>query len=165
MNAQFTADSIKLQFLDYEEWYGLDDTLPVERRVLVVEDDGSSYSLFEKLILHQDRKTQVDRVTHFDGALDMLTSGSKIDSSLPYSLVIADVFLDGDRTGLEVIDLCRTLFPIMPAIVTSAADRASLKRILPNWPLTSPFLKKPFSPQQFLKKYSSTLHHVRVGYI
>jgi DNA-binding response OmpR family regulator len=99
----------------------------------------------------------VDTYTYGSSLLEKLNSSMVGGSyaSLPYNLVIVDLLLPGDISGLEAIQQIQRAIPHerLPIIIISAGSQGELKQvqgILPSIPL----LRKPFRTQALLQLIS-----------
>ncbi|MEK2689941.1 hypothetical protein [Bdellovibrio sp. GT3] len=74
------------------------DTEP--RRFLIVEDDTGQWPLWESIIRSGFPNARIDWETSEAGAEALLRHSFHTEK--PYDLVISDVFLDGDDTGIDL---------------------------------------------------------------
>ena len=58
-------------------------------------------------------------VTSGEAALELIKRRGEYRSDAPYSLVITDIFLEGELTGFDVWLECQELYPDMPFVITS----------------------------------------------
>ncbi len=79
-------------------------------------------------------------------------------SSFPYDLLIVDLNLPGEPTGVEVIAFVNHLFAphVPPILIASAASIEQLESLHNRFP-TLPIIRKPFAIQAFLQSVSSVL--------
>ena len=77
-------------------------------------------------------------------------------SSFPYDLLIVDLNLPGELSGLEIVNFVYQLFApdVPPVIVASAADIEQLNSLRHRFP-TLPILRKPFAIRTLLQTVSS----------
>lgn len=116
-----------------------------EKRVLVVEDDVTMIPFWSAIFLDIDPSIELEWAENFSSARQKLTSRKYNEN--PYDLVVADVFLSGKKTGLELWDeFCdkqpHTRHPFL--IVSAASDEKIAKQINPDLPKPE-FLKKPLN--------------------
>ena len=115
-------------------------------RILVLED---SLPLQEELVralktlspdLRIDCATSVDEVD-----LNSRSGRFRLDSL--YDLVISDVILSGEMSGIEFWALCEREFPLLKFVLMSGMDRGEYLREIRTYHRKPPrFLQKPFTP-------------------
>ena len=112
------------------------------QKALIVEDDPFSQKYFQK-VLHDRFPDLYTVVTEdYDSALNAILREGKFD------IVILDIYLGGDKDG---IDIYRTLLRLhhKPVIVmTSALEPERYLQLFPRGIQAPPFLKKPFRPDE-----------------
>ena len=114
------------------------------RKVLIIEDDVEIVAVFNKILRSIDPRFYSDWVTSAEQAVGLLEAAARTKNLHPYDLILADVFLDGARTGLDVWRLCKEFFPTVPLVVTSAFPFSTYFEELGKETLRPPFLQKPF---------------------
>ena len=79
-------------------------------------------------------------------------------SSFPYDLLIVDLNLPGEPSGMEIVNFVYQLFApnVPPLIVVSAADIRQLSILHNRFPAL-PIVRKPFAMQTLLQTVSSVL--------
>jgi DNA-binding NtrC family response regulator len=98
-----------------------------------------------------------DYVTSGEAALDLIHRRSYFRGDAPYSLVITDIFLEGEASGLDVWLDCQEKYKTMPFAVTSSLshDRySSFLRGVNNCPV---YLPKPLSVDRFASLFREYL--------
>ena len=113
-----------------------------------MEDDIEMSTLIDRVIKNIDPKINLDWSTNAEEAIIKLKNASKKGIELPYNLIIADVFLDGSKTGIDLWRYSKKEYGKIPFILTSADQKESLflkKNLLNFDPI---FLQKPFSIQE-----------------
>ena len=95
---------------------------------------------------------QVSAFTYGSSLLETIFTGPGTQYSLPYDLVIVDILLPGNMSGLQAIDsLQQTIAPgELPMIIISAAAREELEQVATRLPHI-PLLRKPFKMQTLLQ--------------
>lgn len=112
-------------------------------RVLIVEDDVTMEPLWQHII-----------ETATPGALiDWVTSVEAAPVDRRYDLVIADIFLAGEQTGL---DLWERIGETTPFILMSVITAQRLKTLALNRPLPS-YIQKPLDPSQCIETVRAVL--------
>ncbi len=98
--------------------------------------------------------------THTQGKSLLHTLFERYDtlpsSPLPYDLLIVDLNLSGEPSGLDVITFIYNLLTpeVLPIIVVSAASLEQLKQLRERFP-TLPIIRKPFPLKTLLQTISS----------
>ncbi len=111
-------------------------------KVLVVEDDLDMVEIVEKILKSINPHTEVSWASSAEEAHFRLHSQKIHNWDSPYDLIIADIFLEGDETGLDLFRKCQGLYPDIPFIATSSTsiDKFYSKYGFSKIPL---FLAKP----------------------
>ena len=124
----------------------LDETQTQQSRsVLVVEDDIELSSIMDRILRGIDNKIELDWATSAEDAFNALSAATRSGRKKPYDLIVADVYLEGTRTGIDLWKLCQKQYPMVPFVVTSGADLEKFSAELDSNEAGTPFLKKPFS--------------------
>lgn len=111
----------------------------VRPRVLVVEDDLTLETVWEVVLQKTDRRIVMDWATSVGQATQMIHSAE--DHGTPYSMVISDIFLTGQKTGVDLWQNFRPLFQNR-FILISTMDQIQMIKPLHN--LGDPiYLQKP----------------------
>lgn len=122
-------------------------------KVLIVEDDLALSNLLCEVI----------ETFSPDAEIHMATSGEEAEYHLekeseqgrpPYDLVVADIFLEGDITGLDIWKTCDLNYHETNILVTSSLPIEKFKSYLKNEDSCPPYLPKPFS----LEECMATIH-------
>jgi DNA-binding NtrC family response regulator len=114
------------------------------KSLLLVEDDLSLIQFVDSILTDQYEELEWEYVTSGEKALELIRRRSQNDTA-PYSLVISDIFLEGEITGFDIWLECQQLFPRMPFVITSylSFDRYfSILRGVNNCPV---YLPKPLT--------------------
>ena len=115
------------------------------RSLLVIEDDLSLIQFIDTILDEQKPGLEWEYVTSGEEALELIRRRGKFRGDSPYSLVITDIFLEGDMTGFDVWLDCQQIYPKMPFVITSCLsfDRYfSILRGVNNCPV---YLPKPLT--------------------
>jgi hypothetical protein len=115
------------------------------KSLLVIEDDLSMIQFVDAVIADHFHGLEWEYVTSGEAALELIRRRSAFRGDMPYSLVMTDIFLDGETTGFDVWLECQELYPEMPFVVTShlSFDRYfSIIRGAANCPV---YLPKPLT--------------------
>lgn len=126
------------------------------KSLLVIEDDLSMIQFLDAVLDHLKPGLEWDYVTSGEQAMDLIKRRGNARDGDPYSLVITDIFLEGEMSGLDVWLDSSTLYPRMPFIITSGLsfDRYfSILKGVKNCPV---YLPKPLTVsrcQSVLEEY------------
>jgi DNA-binding NtrC family response regulator len=115
------------------------------KSLLVIEDDLSMIQFIDTVLDEMKPGLEWDYVTSGEKAIDLIRRKGKLKGTNPYSLVITDIFLDGEMTGFDVWLDSIQLYPRMPFVITSCLtfDRYfSILRGMNNCPV---YLPKPLT--------------------
>ena len=115
-------------------------------RVFVVEDDQELSAVIERVLKSISSEIILDWATSAEAAILKLKDAlnQHLDQS-PYDLIVADIFLDGKRTGIDFWHTCQELFPEVPVLVTSALSLDKFFAAVGRQHISPPYLQKPFS--------------------
>jgi CheY-like chemotaxis protein len=108
----------------------------MEKRVLVVEDDTSLMPALARMIESINPEASVEWVTNAEEALHLLRKGLKFGRSHVFDLILSDIVLDGEHSGIDLMEACRQAELKSKVILTSGQR-------VPD--ATLPFLMKPIS--------------------
>jgi len=152
----YTAKEIAMPIEEYATihdlfpWIVYDDD-PIS--ILIVEDDIFMQAQFASLIKATDYEVSIEKVTTAEEA-EQLLDGKNCEH---FDLVIADQFLEGRETGLDLWRFCQKSHPDVRFLLTSGEQLKNfLNEIASNCGIPD-FLSKPFSPKQALEKISRSL--------
>jgi response regulator of citrate/malate metabolism len=111
-------------------------------KVLIVEDDLDMVDIVEKILISINPTTEISWASSAEEAHFRLHSQKIHNWDSPYDLIIADIFLEGEETGLDLFRKCQGLYPDIPFIATSSTsiDKFYSKYGFSKIPL---FLAKP----------------------
>lgn len=115
------------------------------KSLLVIEDDLSLIQFIDTILDDMKPGLEWEYVTSGEEALELIRRRGKFRGDSPYSLVITDIFLEGDTTGFDVWLDCQQMYPKMPFVITSCLsfDRYfSILRGVNNCPI---YLPKPLT--------------------
>lgn len=92
-------------------------------------------------------------LTYTEGAslIETLLSGSEVRRPLAYDLIIVDLLLPGDISGLETIKCIQEVIPPsqLPVIIISAGSQEEIDSVQATLP-DVPVLRKPFNMSTLL---------------
>lgn len=116
-----------------------------EKSVLIIEDDLSTIEFLETVLDHLRPGLNCDYATSAEKAMALIRAKGRVNEDSPYSLVIADIFLDGDMTGFDSWLDCAEEFPDMPFVITSSLSLDRYLAILSGFNNCPTFLPKPLT--------------------
>ncbi len=119
--------------------------LATPTRVLIVEDDMSLTSLLTSVLESMSPNIGIDWATSGEEAEYYLEREEEVYGKCPYDLIIADIFLEGDVTGLDIWKLCDRKYPESNILVTSSLPIEKFVSCLKNEYACPQYLPKPFS--------------------
>lgn len=134
-------------------------TKPVYKRILVVEDDLELTGILEHVFSAIDPNIHTDWVTSAEEAVSLLEDKTRAGEQRPYDLIIADIFLEGSSTGLDLWKLCQEYFSDVPFVVTSALPVDKFFKALGTETISPPFLPKPFLPGECRQLIEGVLNY------
>lgn len=111
-------------------------------RVLIVEDDRALETVLNRVLESISPTLTVDWVTTAEEALTRVREASK--AGRPYDLVIADIFLEGQRTGLEFWQQCQIACPGTAIVIMSSMPIDRFFTSIGTEIISPPYLQKPF---------------------
>lgn len=116
-----------------------------KKSVLIIEDDLSTIEFFENVLDHLRPGLNCDYATSAEKAMALIRANGRVNEDSPYSLVIADIFLEGDMTGFDSWLDCAEEFPDMPFVITSSLSLDRYLAILSGFNSCPTFLPKPLT--------------------
>ena len=119
--------------------------VPALNKVLIVEDDVSLSTLLTRVLEDLAPNVEIDWATSGEEAEAYLRKEGKVFGKKPYDLVIADIFLEGEVTGLDIWKLCDNEYPETNILVTSSLPVERFVSCLKNEFACPPYLPKPFT--------------------
>jgi len=115
-------------------------------RVLLVEDDAQVAELVEAMLV--DLGHEVGMAEHAEAALAVLRAGDPID------LLLTDLIMPGDKSGVELAREAVSLRPGLPVILSSGyTGDVLLAAEDTSWPL----LRKPYGSQQLAQTITDVI--------
>ena len=120
-----------------------ESVLPSQFNALVVDDDPFSQKKFRNYLAKCFQQLNVDLADTYESGLRLLNS-----HRLP-NLIIVDLYLGGQKTGIDLIKSLGKLSSPPSLILTSAARLSTIKDQLPSDLENLKFLHKPFHLEDF----------------
>lgn len=112
-------------------------------RVLIVEDDLDLLTILETVLQSIDPEVELDWATSADNALVQLQDCEKRPPDYRYDLIVADIFLSGEATGIDLWNKCHEVCPEVPVVIMSSLPMHKYLAILGKQAISPPFLAKP----------------------
>src|SRR4051794_30908013 len=112
------------------------------REILIVEDDPACETVLRRTILSIDPRARISCEESAEQAIFELRRDEL--SGKTYDLIIADIFLTGHHTGLELWESCRERFPMTPVLITSGLPIHRFFETIGRNAVAPPYLAKPF---------------------
>lgn len=113
------------------------------KKILVVEDDKNMTVLLGRALLDASNDIEIQWAASLEQAFTHLIQNADINQKVPYDLIIADIFLEGKGTGLDLFKVLSRTHPHIPFLVISSVDPAQVKDTLMGKENVS-YLRKPF---------------------
>lgn len=131
--------------------------LKTPKSLLVIEDDLSMIEYIDAVLEELRQGLEWEYVTSGEAALKLIHRRSFICGDSPYSLVITDIFLEGDTSGLDVWLECQQKYQAMPFAVTSSLSHERYLSILQGTTNCPVYLPKPLSIDRFQHLFNEYL--------
>lgn len=115
------------------------------KSLLVIEDDLSLIQFIDTVLDDMKPGLEWDYVTTGEEAVELIRRRGKLRGQAPYSLVISDIFLEGEMSGFDVWLESMQMYPNMPFVITSSLSFDRYFSILKGVANTPVFLPKPLT--------------------
>lgn len=132
-------------------------TITPPKSLLIIEDDLSLVQFIDSILESLYPKLHWEYVTSGEAALDLLKRRALVYGDRPYSLVLSDIYLEGEVTGLDVFLLCQKVFPEMPFVLTSAVSRERYLSIIEGIARGPEYVPKPLTVRGCQKVFEEYL--------
>lgn len=120
-----------------------------DRKALIVDDDPFSQLFFKKVLSDGFQGLQIFISSDYENALKTLLRVEDFD------VVILDIFLEEEKTGVDLYKLLMKLRHPPVIIMTSALPPSSYFALFPKEMQAPPFLQKPFKPDECISLIES----------
>ena len=114
-------------------------------QALIIEDDISLTNLLTTVLEEIAPNISIDWATSGEEAEHYLEKEGELFGTCPYDLIIADIFLEGNVTGLDIWKLCDRKYPDTNILVNSSLQAEKFMSCLKNEYACPQYLPKPFS--------------------
>ncbi len=126
-------------------------------RALLLEDDIELSTVMEQVLKTLAPNLALDWVTSAEEALSHLKKTLARQATNPYQLIIADIFLEGDSTGIDFWRSCQEILPATPVLLTSALSLDRFFATVGKQSISPPYLQKPFTPTECKQAFETLL--------
>lgn len=127
-------------------------------KILVVEDNISMLLLVQKAIFNVLPNAEVYSAVSLEEAFAILIKNSDINEKKPYDLIIADIFLEGNGTGLDLWRVLCGTYPRIPfLVISSLAEENVLAGIRESEKKNLIYFRKPFLISELQLKIKDVL--------
>jgi len=128
-------------------------------KILVIEDDKTMTVLLGRALLEMNSDIEIHWAASLEQAVKQLIQNTDIEQNLPYDLVIADIFLEGNGTGLDFFKLMNETYPRIPFLVISSLAFDQVMEALDGETESArlTYLRKPFLFNQCKEKVREIL--------
>lgn len=122
--------------------------------IAILEDNPAILDYLKAALTMNGHRVQT--FTHGAALLDVLFPSGQSPVSLPFDLILVDLLLPGDISGLQAIQVIRQTIPHerLPTIIVSASGQKELDHAQVVSPQT-PIIRKPFKIQELLRMINS----------
>lgn len=123
-------------------------------KIAILEDNPAVLDYLSTALKMNGHQVQV--FTHGAPLLEALFSTGQVPSPLPFDLILVDLLLPGDISGLQAIQVIRQAIPQerLPVIIVSASGQKELDSAQAQLPDT-PIIRKPFKIMELLRAIDS----------
>jgi DNA-binding NtrC family response regulator len=112
------------------------------KKIFVVEDDHACETVLRRVIRSIDPQAKIDWLESAEDAFQLMTDEE--NKGKTYDLIIADIFLAGKSTGLDLWRACHELYPLTPMLLTSGLQVDRFLETVGKETVAPPYLPKPF---------------------
>lgn len=114
----------------------------VLKRILIVEDDLCLQNVISRVMHAINRHIALHWVTTAEEALEALKD--RQHSGQPYDLIVSDIFLSGETSGLDLWHKCQSQYANIPILLTSGMPVDQFLKEVGRDEICPPYLPKPF---------------------
>jgi len=116
--------------------------------------------LIQKAIFNVRPKAEIFSAVSLEEAFTILIKNANIEEKNPYELIIADIFLEGNKTGLDLWRVLRGTYPTIPIVVISSPEEEKvMATLLDHEKNDMIYFKKPFMISELQAKVKEVLSH------
>lgn len=117
----YYQNSMNAEFLQYTEYYirALKDF----KKILIIEDDPTSFRILQSFIKTYDEEVKCFYAANEKDAIEII-------HTFHCDLIIADYFIEGDKTGLDICQHMSQEFPEITCTIVSSLKHDQYQEIL-----------------------------------
>lgn len=129
-----------------------------KKKVLIIEDDEDMRSLLEAIVMDVYPHVTIEDSASAEEALCLLQNDPLHGQySSNYDLIIVDIFLQGESTGLDFWKYIQEKFPMTTVLITSALSASRFFTAVGADTISPPYLEKPFQIGEAKQKIEGLL--------
>ncbi len=123
----------------------------MEKRVLVIDDDLYQIPVLDDFIKEINPYAIVDWEYDAARAISRIEMAAQRQDEPMYDLIVSDIVLEGDLTGVDILQYCHRYTPKTRAILISGQNHALLKKKFGKLLNMIDFIEKPLKFSTFQK--------------
>lgn len=123
----------------------------MEKRVLVIDDDLYQIPVLDDFIKELNPYAIVDWEYDAARAISRIEMAAQRQDEPMYDLIVSDIVLEGDLTGVDILQYCHRYTPKTRAILISGQNHALLKKKFGKLLNMIDFIEKPLKFSTFQK--------------
>jgi response regulator of citrate/malate metabolism len=127
------------------------------KKVLIVEDDPCQMALIEELVCDINSDADIDWELSGEKAMARIFEANQSLHERPYDLIISDVMLGGDISGIDLADICKKKKINAQIVLVSAYPKEKLFKTRYHQLPTVSFLQKPLNYSLFKQEIEPLL--------
>lgn len=112
--------------------------------ILLVEDDRFSQSLLTNIIDEHIKNTRVLTTKSYEDAKHVIASDAHV------GLIILDIFLEGEKTGFDLLKWLETSKNAPKILISSVLERGRILQMTKQCPLNLSYINKPAHPEKYV---------------
>lgn len=123
----------------------------MEKRVLVIDDDLYQIPVLDDFIKELNPYAIVDWEYDAARAISRIEMAAERQDEPMYDLIVSDIVLEGELTGVDILQYCHRYTPKTRAILISGQNHALLKKKFGKLLNMIDFIEKPLKFSTFQK--------------
>lgn len=124
-------------------------------RILVVEDDPTFKPIWNYILESADRHSRLTWANSVDAAEEKMQRA--FDQGRGFDLVIADIFLSGNKTGFDLWQEYEAQL-VGRMLMVSSLDRLKMMRLMSGHSNPPPYIRKPLVLEECIETIYEMLH-------
>lgn len=129
---------------------------PAVRRALILEDDVWVVPIIESALKVAVPDIEIDRVASVPDAIRKTQANN-------YEVIVADIFVDGDQTGVNFWDDCKARCPDTAILLTSSMDEEEFQKRFSSDRDDPMYVRKPLNASELAHTVGSLLDFTGVS--